>query len=215
MSRSKVLAAALIACLPLCVHASPGWYAGVDVGKSKAKAEISDFLIIRDSSDEASGSSTGFHLHGGYQFGKYFALELGLADLGDFEFSFDPDECPIGAGDSCPFSAETSLRGVTLNMVVILPLGERWSLNARLGMSQMHVESRQLDGGDLRDSTSESGLHYGIGVGYKLDDHWQFQLTHSTIASMDFDFGLNLADEFGAYDLGDTTLASIGVNYHW
>jgi OOP family OmpA-OmpF porin len=215
MNLSKVSAAALLACLPLVAGANPGWYAGIDVGKSKAKAEIKDFLIVRDASAKDTGSSTGFHLHGGYQFGRFFALELGVADLGDFEFSFDPDDCPIGAGGSCPFSVGTSMRGATLNMVGILPLGERWSLNARFGMSQMHVKSRQLGGGDLRESTNESGLHYGLGVGFKLDDHWHFQLTHSTIASMDFGFGLNLAGEFGVYDLGDTTLTSIGVNYHW
>jgi len=215
MIRSKLLAAALVACLPLVAQANPGWYIGIDAGRAQADAEIKDFLLIGDSSAEDSANSTGLHLRGGYQFGRFFAVELGLADYGDLEYSFDPDDCPIAAGDPCPISVSTSFRGFTLSMVGILPIGDRWSLNARAGMSEMQAKSRQLNGGDLEDSTKEAGLQFAIGVGFKIDEHWQFHLNHSTIEALDFGFGLNLGGDFGVYDVGDTTLTSIGVNYHW
>jgi OOP family OmpA-OmpF porin len=214
MIRSILLAAALSACLPVAAHANPGWYVGFDAGKTQADAEIKDFLLFGDVTAEDSGSSTGFQLRGGYQFGRFFALELGVVDLGDFEHSFELERCP-GSADPCSVSATTAFRGFTLSMVGILPLGEHWSINARAGMSEMRATSRQLNGGDRSDSTNEAGVHFGIGVGFKMDEHWQFLLNHSTIEALDFGLGVNTSGAFGVYDVGDTTLTSIGINYHW
>jgi OmpA-OmpF porin, OOP family len=215
MNRSKLMAAALLACLPVVAGASPGWYVGIDAGKTQADAEIKDFLFLGDSSDEDTASSTGFQLRGGYQFGRFFALELGVIDLGDFEYSFDPDDCPFGTGDSCELSVSTAIRGFTLSMVGILPLGDHWSLRARVGMSQMHTTSRQLNDGGSSESTDESGLQVSVGAGYKIDEHWEFLLNHTRIDALDFGFGVNSSGAFGVYDVGDTSMTSIGVNYHW
>jgi hypothetical protein len=100
-------------------------------------------------------------------------------------------------------------------MVGILPLGDRWSLKARAGMSDTEANSRELNGAGLKQNTRETGLHFGVGVGFKIDDHWQFQLSHSTIEALDFGFGLNVGGSFGVYDMGDTSLTSIGIDYHW
>jgi len=215
MSRSKLLATALLVCLPLIAHAHKGWYVGIDAGRAAADAQIKDFLLVGDTTAEDTGSSTGINLRGGYQFGRFFALELGAVDYGDFEYSFNPHDCPSGSDGSCPFSVSTSFRGFTASMVGIVPLGDRWSLNLRAGMSEMQADSRQLSGGDLKQSTREAGLQFGVGVGFKLDEHWKFLFNYSTIEALDFGFGWNLGGTFGVYDLGDTTLASIGANYHW
>jgi OOP family OmpA-OmpF porin len=213
------MAAALFACLPLAAGANPGWYVGIDAGKAQADAEIKDFILLGDVTAEDGATSNGFHVRGGYQFGRFFAVELGVADYGDFEYSFDPDDCPIGAGGSCAFSVSTSFRGYTLSMMGILPLGERWSLHARAGMSETEAKSHQtggqMGGGDLEDSTREAGLQFAVGVGFKMDDHWQFQLNHSTIEALDFGFGLNLDGAFGVFDMGDAKLTSLGIIYHW
>ena len=213
MIRSRLIAAALLACAPLTAHAAPGWYIGFDAGKTHADAEIKDVFLLGDITAEDTGSSTGFQLRGGYQFGRFFAVELGLADLGEFEHTFSPDDCP-GTIQSCDISASTSFRGFMVSMVGILPLGDRWSLNARAGMSEMQIKSRQFNGGDA-DSTREAGAHFSFGAGLKIDEHWQLLLSHSTIEALDFGLGVNGSGPFGVYDVGDTTLTSIGVNYHW
>jgi len=214
MIRFKLFAWALLVCAPLTAHANPGWFIGFDAGTSRADAEIKDVFLLGDITAEDSASSTGFQLRGGYQFGRFFALELGLADLGDFEHTFSPDDCP-GTVQSCDVSASTSFRGFLISMIGILPLGNRWSLHARAGMSEMQIKSRQFNGDDGAESTREAGAHFSFGVGLKVDEHWQLQLSHSTIEALDFGLGVNGTGVFGVYDVGDTTLTSIGVNYHW
>lgn len=215
MNRFKLLAATLVACLPLVAHAKSGWYVGLDAGKAQADAEVVEYFLGGDVTDQDDGSSTGIHLRGGYQFGRFFALEGGFADFGEYEYSFDPDDCPFGAPGPCPFSVSTSFRGFTLSMLGILPLGDRWSIHGRLGFFEMQAVSRQLDGGDLRDSSSEGGMQFALGAGLKLDEHWEFQFDYSRFEQLDFGFGFNVIGDFGTYDVGDTTLTSIGIRYQW
>jgi hypothetical protein len=214
MNRSKFLGATLLACIPLVAHADKGWYVGFDAGRSKADAEIQEHLFGEVTAKDV-GTSSGINLRGGYQFGTYFALELSYADMGDFDYSFDPDDCPRGSPGPCPFSVSTSFSGFTGSLVGILPVGERWSFQARMGMFNMKATSRQLAGGDLRDSSNEGGLQWGLGAGLKLDEHWNFLLNYSTYQQLDLGFGFNVIGDFGTYDLGDTSLASIGINYLW
>ena len=58
-------------------------------------------------------------------------------------------------------------------------------------------------------------MQFSLGAGLKLDEHWQFLLDYSSYEQLDFGLGANLSGEFGSYDVGDTTLISIGINYHW
>jgi hypothetical protein len=215
MNRSKMLAATLFACLPLLAHAESGWYLGLDAGSSKADAEIQEYVLFGGTTAEDSGRSSGYTLRGGYRFWRFFALEVGYADFGDFEYSFDPDDCPRGDPGPCPFSVSTSFSGFTASMVGTVPLGDRWSVHARVGMFEMKATSRQLAGGDIQDSNKEAGLQFGVGAGLKLDEHWQFLLDYSTYEQLDLGFGYNASGEFGTYDLGDTTFTSIGINYRW
>jgi hypothetical protein len=56
-------------------------------------------------------------------------------------------------------------------------------------------------------------MNYGIGAGYRFNEHWEVMLDYSGFEQMDF--GLTLGGAFGVYDLGETTLTSLGVNYRW
>ena len=215
MNRSKLLAAALLVCLPLVSHAQKGWYVGLDAGKSSADAEVEEYIFGGDVTAEETGTSSGIHLRGGYQFGRYFALELGYADFGDFDYSFDPDDCPFGNPGPCPFSVSTSFSGYTGSLVGILPLGKRWSLHGRFGIFKMNVASHQTPGGELGEVSDEEGLQYSLGAGLQLDEHWQFLFDYSKYGELDFGLGFNLVGDFGSYDVGDTRLLSIGINYHW
>lgn len=215
MNRSKFLAAALFACFPLGAHAQKGWYVGLDAGRSSAEAKVEEYILGGDVTAKDTGTSTGIHLRGGYQFGRFFALELGYVDFGDFDYSFDPDNCPFGNPGPCPLSVSTSFSGYTGSLVGILPVGERWSLHGRFGIYKMNTASHQLPGGDLGGSSDEEGLQFSVGAGLELDEHWQFLLDYSSYEQVDFGIGFNLFGDFGSYDVGDTRLLSIGINYHW
>ena len=85
-----------------------------------------------------------------------------------------------------------------------------------LGMSEMQANSRQVNGGDLdRQHARGRACTSASAWGSRSTTHWQFQLSHSTIEALEFGFGLNVGSSIGVYDMGDTTLTSIGVNYHW
>ncbi len=56
-------------------------------------------------------------------------------------------------------------------------------------------------------------FHYGIGGGYRFNEHWEVLLDYSEYNQEDF--GLTLAAHFGVYDLGETSVTSLGVNYRW
>jgi len=215
MIRSKLLAAALFACFPLVVHAQKGWYIGLEAGKSSADAKVEEYIFGGDVTAEETGSSSGIHLRGGYQFGRFFAMEVGYTDLGDFEYSFDPDDCPFGDPGPCPFNVSTSFTGFTASLVGIVPVGERWSLHGRFGIFNMKADSRQLAGEDLQDSQKEEGLQFALGAGLQLDEHWQFLFDFSSYDQLDFGLGSNVTGDFGSYDVGDMKLLSIGINYRW
>jgi hypothetical protein len=214
MNRSKFLAAALLAWLPLGAHAK-GWYVGLEAGRTEADAKIEEHLIGGGVTAEDSGTSSGINLSAGYQFGRFFGMELSYADFGDYEYSFDPDDCPFGNPGPCPFSVSTSFTGFAFSLVGIVPVGERWSLHGRFGVYNMKADSRELAGADLRDSSHEEGFKFGLGAGLKLDEHWQFLLDYSSYQQLDFGLASNVVGDFGTYDVGDTTLLAIGINYHW
>lgn len=76
----------------------------------------------------------GYGLSLGYQFTQYFAGELSYVQMGDVSYQ------AIGAvaDESGQYLSRTSLktraRGLGLSGIVIWPLGDRWSLDARGGM---------------------------------------------------------------------------------
>lgn len=213
MNVIKLLATALLGCLPALTQAQGGVYAGIDVGAARSDVTIEEYVFFGATTDRASGSTTGFRLRGGYQFGRFFALEAGYVDFGQFENHFDPDDCPNGAPGPCPLEARTSVSGIFGGAVGILPLGERWLLTARLGYVRMKIDTQEIGATGLDGSTDSDGLHYGIAAGYRFNDHWTALLDYSGYDQADF--GLTLDGSFGAYDLGETTMTSLGVNYRW
>jgi OOP family OmpA-OmpF porin len=201
-----------IACLPQSAIAR-GWYAGLDAGLSEADAEISEAFIGAPVTDDADASSSGIRVRFGYQFARFFAAEIGYADFGDFDYDFEPDTCPVGGPEPCPFSATTSISGIMINAVGTLPLGDRWTLNGRAGWSRMRVKNRELGTSGIDDSTRKDGFQVGIGVGYRVNEHWELLLDYTKFEQLDL--GLNLGGAFGYYDFGDTRLTSLGLNYRW
>lgn len=211
MKAIKLLAATLIAAFPVMGQAG-GWYAGLDVGSARTDVEIDEFFFLGATTDRGSGSTTGYRLHAGYQLGRFFALDVAYVDFGQFESHFDPDDCPNGA-PPCPLDVRTSVNGFVGSFVGILPLGEHWLLDARLGYGQLRIEADEIGGANVDGSSDNAAFHYGLGAGYRFDEHWEVRLDYGGYDQEDW--GLTLGGEFGAYNLGETTLTSLGVKYTW
>ena len=212
MKAIKLLAATLIAAFPVMGQAK-GWYAGLDVGSARTDVEIDEYFFLGATTARASGSTTGYRLHTGYQFGRFFALDIAYVDFGQFENHFDPDDCPFGAPGPCPVDVRTSVSGFIGSFVGILPLGEHWLLDARLGYGQMKIEADDISGDAIDGSSNTAGFHYGLGAGYRFDEHWELRLDYGGYDQEDI--GLALSGDFGSYNLGETTLTSLGVKYTW
>src|SRR4051812_36937211 len=70
-----------------------GWYAGGNVGRTRATiddARITSGLAgqgLATTGIDDRESDTGYRIFGGYQFNRYFGLELGYFDLGKFGYT--------------------------------------------------------------------------------------------------------------------------------
>lgn len=89
----------MMVAIPLLGHAESGFYFGGGFGGSRIEQDIGlTVTIFTDSNvprppdpdifvDELAGTDAAFKVFGGYQFGKYIAIEGGYVDLGEAESS--------------------------------------------------------------------------------------------------------------------------------
>lgn len=110
-----------------------GWFVGGSLGQSD-----DDILDEED---------TGLKIFGGYQFMKYFALELAFVDLGEFEFFGFPDAL--------------EQYGFAVQGVGILPIAESFALFAKAGFFNWEVEAF----GATDDGTDAA---YGVGGQFRF-----------------------------------------------
>src|SRR3990170_8542390 len=125
-SRTLGLAALVTITSPLAIAEDAGWYAGGSVGR--AWADIDGRRITRElqaagfatTSISQDQRDTAFKLFSGYRFNKYFALEGGYFDLG--EFSFVSTTVPAGT-----LRGDLRVRGLNFDAVAFLPFTEKLS----------------------------------------------------------------------------------------
>jgi OmpA-OmpF porin, OOP family len=109
-----------------------GWYLGLNAGQSRAKVDdsrIADDLAIdgfATTSVDNEEHKFSFKSFGGYEFNRYFALESGIFDLG--QFGFRADTLPPGS-----LHGQVKIIGVNFDAVGSIPIGDQFSLFARAG----------------------------------------------------------------------------------
>lgn len=210
--RITKLLATLALVLPGMAHAG-SWYAGLDVGSARSDAKIDEHLLFGNTTARATDTTTGWRVRGGYQFSRFFALEVAYVDFGEVEYHFDPDDCPFGAPGPCPFNVRTSINGLVGTVRGILPIGDHWFLDARLGYGKMSVDANEIGGAAIEASDNNGAFHYGIGGGYRFNEHWEVLLDYNEYNQEDL--GSTLSGDSGSYNLGETSTTSLGVSYRW
>jgi OOP family OmpA-OmpF porin len=203
----SVLALALMAAT--CAMAdNTGWYGGANLGQSQATiddARITSGLLANGLT--AGGINDinrdlGFKVFGGYQYNKYFAVEGGYFDLG--QFGFNTSTVPAGT-----FSGEIKLKGLNLDAVGILPITDKFSVFGRIGVTHIQANDSFVGTGAVNvlnpsPNSRDTNLKVGLGLQYALTD------------------SLTLRSEIERYRIddavgnkGDVDLVSVGLVYRF
>lgn len=123
-----VLAAAALAALLAGGQAAAqdsGWYIGGGPSATRATFERGDFTGLAAGAHSVDDSDGGLRVFGGVRVAPNWALEFGVAGLGDYRHRF------VGATGTAVYRYDVS--AATVALAAQLPLGGGVSLNGRLG----------------------------------------------------------------------------------
>jgi OOP family OmpA-OmpF porin len=148
-----------------------GWYVGFNAGQSRATIDdgriaaglLSDGFTTTSINDD--NSHFGFKVFGGYEFNRYFSLEGGYFNLG--QFGFTADTIPAGS-----LHGDLKLQGGNIDLVGSLPLGDKFSLFARAGLNYAEAKDSFIGTGSVTvidPSPQKSAANYKFGVGAEYD----------------------------------------------
>ena len=176
-TKSAVLAAVLIStaavaapsALAADVGSASGWYLGGGAGQSRAKFEDASISSVLSGTGRRAGATAkdetdfSYKLFVGYQMNRYFAVEGGYFNLG--EYSFTTTTVPAA-------TLQGSMKnhvGTNLDLLGRMPIGDQFSLFARLGVQ--NSKTHDLFGGTAVASAapSKSRTDYKAGAGAEFD----------------------------------------------
>lgn len=221
----KMRSSALALCLNFGLVAAaqaaePGWYVLGFAGESSAsglsQGQVDDNLAaifesvdveVVSFSSVLDDSDTGFGVGGGYQLNDHFAFEFAYVDLGSI--GYRAEGTVTDGVDTFDADAvfESSADGPVVSVLGILPIGERFSVFGRVGLSLLNAKGTAritVDGeeGRASQSSQKSDPMFGVGVEYDLTRHFAIRLG--------WDRYLDVATENVAGDT-DADLYSLGV----
>lgn len=157
-----------------------------DVYQSALIADDYDVLAY-DSKLDDSDASWGAQI--GYQWGAYFAAEIGYVDLGKalYEADFTVEDLlpPGGTGTG---SVRTRFRsaGPTVAVLGLLPLGEKFDVHGRAGIlfarTRITEQARDFDTGEVLGSQDIRGnskdLFAGIGGAWHINPNYTLRVDY-------------------------------------
>jgi OOP family OmpA-OmpF porin len=193
---------------PLIQADDSGWYIGGNVGESDATIDnerIAENLLeggFATTAFDENDSDTGYKLFWGYQFNRYFALEGGYFDLGEFDFT--ATTFPVGT-----LNGNLDIKGVNVDLVGFLPFTDKFSAFGRVGVNHAETESSFSGTGAVNvinpnASEREANLKLGAGLQYDFNDNWAMRLETERY---------RINDTVG--NKGDVDLVSLGVIYRF
>jgi OOP family OmpA-OmpF porin len=170
----KAIAAVAFVVSSGVVHAQSadkaGWYAGLDIGRSRLGMNGSDVDGAFANQGIASSTSldqtdTSYGVNAGYRFNNYFGLEGAYERLGSFNYSANTG---IDTIDGKFKASALSLAGVGF-----YPFSSQWSLYGKAGLTRTDakLEASSESGLTPTENTSHTGpgLLFGAGLMYDFD----------------------------------------------
>jgi OmpA-OmpF porin, OOP family len=159
----------LMAAPALAADPTGTWYLGAGAGQSRAKIADSSISSVLLGSGRTAGATTkdetdfSYKFFAGYQMNRYFAVEGGVFNLG--EYSFTTTTVPAATLNG----SLKNHRGGNLDLVGRIPIGEQFSVFARLGVQTS--KTTDLFGGTAVAATapSKNRTDYKAGAGAEFD----------------------------------------------
>jgi OOP family OmpA-OmpF porin len=164
--------------------ARPGWYVIGSGGESSIvgspQGQMDENLVaifdsvglaVLDFSSEIDDSDTGFSLAGGYQLNDHFAVEFGYVDLGSLDYRATAEVSDGVEQAEADVAFESTADGAVVSGLAILPIGTRFSLFGRVGLSFMSAEGTAriaIQGVSDRASQSSQKIDPVFGAGAEL-----------------------------------------------
>lgn len=185
----------------------PGGYFGFNLGW--AAVRIDEERIARNlaqsgltmTSIDNDERGVGAKLFAGYRFNRYFTLEAGYFDLGDFGFTATTS--PPGS-----LTGKIELQGLSLDPVFIWPITSKWSGLARIGATYAEAVTTYRASGSVSapPDREEHEVNHRLGLGLQ----WDFSEPFSLRAEVE---RYRVDDAVG--NAGDVDLYSMGAIYHF
>ncbi len=215
-------AVALALGLPLtAVAADSGFYLGALVGYSNADLSQSEWDNAALNAFSSYGgtltstsldkSGTAFGATVGYQFFRNFAVEASYIDLGKATGTASGTVPVEGTPVALSVNADFKSHGPALAVVGILPFGQGWAVDVRVGVYYGDTEitgtaSAAGQSGSASQSESASSLMAGVGGSYAFDPHWSVRL--------DYLYFNGVGDKHKTGQ-ADVNVASLGLRYQF
>jgi len=213
MKRLWLVAVSLVAGTAFAQDKPGKYYVGLDVGQSRIEATSGALLAPAD--DIQHGNDIGFKGLFGIQVSRYFGVEVGYTQFGDFKAENVPYSC--NTAPPCTYNISASTHGPFTNLVGLWPFAERWSLSFRGGAqySQSTLRARDPDVPATATDHDESsfGFLYGVGLNYQVNPRTRIRLNWEENDQLAL--GLNLGGGIGFYELGSARLTSLGLDYRF
>ncbi len=159
----------------LAIAADSGWLGGFSIGESSAEiddARITAALIgsgFTTTSIVDDDTDTAYKIFGGYKFNKHFIVEGGYFNLG--EFGYTATTTPAGT-----LTGRIKLQGLNIDAVGILPITDKFSAFARLGVNYAEAKDNFSSTGavtllsDPNPSKRDTNYKAGLGLQYDFTD---------------------------------------------
>lgn len=172
----------------------PGWYfvgfggeasaSGLSVSSSEDRlAAIVDAadLDIVSVTTTVDDSDTGFGLAGGYQMNDHLAFEFSYVDLGTVGSRHAATITDGVTQEDADVLLQSSASGGAVSVLGILPIGERFSLFGRVGISFLSADGSAkitVDGQSQRprQSSQKTDPVFGVGAEYAMSKHFAVRL---------------------------------------
>jgi OOP family OmpA-OmpF porin len=179
-----------------------GGYIGIDVGQSSLDRDASFSYAV-----QADRTSQMFTVRGGFRFNRYFAIEGGYTDLGDFTATLVPPcaYCPVE-------SARTSIRGGFVNAIGFWPVARHFELQGSIGVYYRTLDtvSRAPEYGTSSTGDLYAIYQLGLGIAVPFDEHFEMNLACTRYMNLNLAYGPGYesfddpSPRWGALSLGAT-----------